>query len=371
MQSSIMKSKTVLFFPALYPYYTGGMEVFNASLAKMLLKKPNVILLTTKNILVDSINEKSTLFQVKENLFIIKRWGLGYLSMLVSCLISRKIRVAEWSTLMIPYTSNFNYNAWPILFFSKIFGFRYSVHCHGGGIRGWQTPSLQKCFFKNANKRAAVSFRIIEEYNKRTGLHFDYLPPLMSFRKSNVSTTLMKKRLGIAANDKVLLYVGSLKPLKSPETLLIAFRKLNHKNVKLIISGDGILRKELEQKYASDNVIFLGVFPNEDIGDLYAISDIYVIPSWFEGTPISLLEAMSNKLCCIGSNVMGINNIIHNGVNGLLFPVDDVQQLSSALANVLDNDTLCEQLSENALKTFNEKFDYPRFVAKINSFLDI
>ena len=306
-----MKNKTVLFFSSIYPQQTGGMEVYNYRLSSNLLVDayPNIIMLLLDYSRVDN----KRVFRIHNRIFGLTRWGLGMLSSLLFCLFSPHIRVREWKTVMIPYTSNFDYSAWPVILFSKMFGFKYMIHCHGGGAKEWHTPKLQAKLFRNASRVTAVSQKIINEYSKRTGCIIEYLPPLMDYEKSSLTKVEAKKHFGLEKYDKVILYVGSVKPLKSPETLLKAFSSLpndyiNEKNIGLVMAGGGELLSELKDKYSFNrNIHILGAVKNEQIKDLYASADIYVICSWFEGTPLALMEAMYNGLCCIGTKVQGID----------------------------------------------------------------
>ena len=364
------KHKTVLLFSQLYPYYTGGMEVYNAHLANTLLKENDVVLITRKNDRIRCDNTTSNVFVARDNLLLIKRWGLGYFSIFISCLFNCKIRISEWKMVMIPYTSNFNMNAWPIILFSKLFRFKYFVHCHGGGVKEWKNPELQKLFFKNASIRAAVSLNIKNEYEKRTGMAFEYLPPLMPFDEVDCRAELRNK-YNIGLDSKVILFVGSLKALKSPETLLKAFELLKMRNVVLLLAGDGELRLALVERYSNDNVIFLGRVPNERVAELYAIADIYVISSWFEGTPLSLLQAMNNGLCCIGSDVQGVRDIIKDEDNGLLFPRDDYKTLSEKLSEVLNDSAMLLKLGRSAKQYYLSHFNYDNYVTEIKKILEI
>lgn len=363
--------KTVLFFPSLYPTVTGGMEVYNYHLSKKLLNydRDNIILITADSSQKNSPN----VIKVSERMFFIRRWGLGILSMLVCCLFSSKTRIREWNCVMIPYTSSFDLNAWPILLFQKIFGFKYSIHCHGGGAKIWKHFKLQKKFFDRAFNRAAVSEALRLEYSKRLGYELEYLPPLVEFVTPREDIFVLKKKYGIGHFKKVILYVGSIKPLKAPEVLLMAYNSLNEKikhDVCLIFAGDGPLRKELELKYASDSVIFLGSVPNSKVCELFTLSDYYCIPSWYEGTSVSLLEAMSKQCCCIGTNVQGINDMIQDNVTGLLFPKDDVVSLSALLAKVLNDNILSKTLGEKALEFYNANYSYTNHISKVLKFID-
>lgn len=369
-----MKKKTVLLFNTIYPTRTGGMEVYNYRLSKNLLieKYPEIIMLLTSS--VDKDNRRT--FHVNKRLFGTTRWGLGMLSILISCIFSSRIRVREWKVVLIPYTSNFEYSAWPIVLFSKLFGFKYVLHCHGGSVRPWKTPKLQCLMFRNALHITAVSEKIINEYSVRTGCKIEYLPPLIDFKMSCKPKYEVFDSYAIPHYDIIILYVGSLKPLKSPETLLKAFSDLpetfiKEKNVGLVIAGEGELLQDLKCRYGTiQNITFLGAVKNEHIADLYLISNIYVICSWYEGTPISLVEAMFNGLCCIGTRVQGIDAIINNNVNGLLFEKDSSSELNQLLQKCISGQINTNKLGENAHKFYMDNFSYKNHIHQVLNLLE-
>lgn len=363
--------KTVLFFPSLYPTVTGGMEVYNYHLSNNLLKEDNrnIILITAD----PSYKSSSNIVKVSNRLFLTRKWGLDILSMLIACIFSSRTKVRDWKHLMIPYTSSFNLNAWPLLLFQKVFGFDYSVHCHGGGAKPWKHFKLQKLFFDKATHKAAVSEALRAEYSKRLGYELEYLPPLVEFKKPTDDIHTLKVKYGIQEFEKVILYVGSIKPLKAPEVLLKAFSALDVKykqGVCLVFAGDGPLRQDLESKYSSNEIRFLGSVPNDKVCELFTLADIYCIPSWFEGTSVSLLEAMSKRCCCIGTDVQGVNSMIRDKETGLLFPKDDVSALNALLRGVLQDEIFSRSLGDNAGEFYVKNYSYSNHISQVLKFLN-
>lgn len=367
------KTKTVLLFTSIYPHATGGMEIYNYYLSKNLLSHNslNIYLYTTNQLIVDN----KRVFYVNDKLLLIRRLGLGYLSIFLSCMLSKKIRLKEIKTILIPHTSSFGYNAWPVLLFKRIYKFNYSVHCHGGGLKPWKPFWLQKMFFDQAYNIAGVSHSIVTEFSKRLEYKIQYLPPLVEFQQTHFNKTRLKMKYNLMTFNKIVLYVGSMKPLKSPNTLLSAFNGIDKDYLQaqktgLVMVGDGILRKELEMQYKNnERIVFLGNIKNEYIHELYTLADIYVIPSWFEGTPISLLEAMFNGMCCVGTNVSGIASVIQNNINGITFEKNDSKTLREILINVLNDVTFANTLGESAKCYFDNHFSYKNHIYNVLKFI--
>src|SRR5690606_15066329 len=111
----------------------------------------------------------------------------------------------------------------------------------------------------------------------------------------------IRKELNAGGTERMLLSVGSIKPIKGSDFAINCFLKLGkeyfRKNkLKMFFIGDGILRSDLElavkDNNMDDEIKFLGKRRKEDIGSYLNAADIFIFPSQFEGTPLSLLEAM-------------------------------------------------------------------------------
>ena len=118
--------------------------------------------------------------------------------------------------VIITYTGTFSSNIIPILFLYKLCKINYTIHIHGGGMKKWKHSILQRLFFKNAYSVIGVSDEIVKEYESRSGVDIKYLPPLLPFIKSK------KQNIEFMNFKKIILFVGTLKPLKAPNILLNA-----------------------------------------------------------------------------------------------------------------------------------------------------
>lgn len=369
-----IKNKIILYFPGLYPSQIGGMEIYNYYLYKALtlnIPDANIILLTNCKFLFN----KKNILPLKNKLFLKTKFGLGTLSTVLYYMFSRKFNWRDIKMIFIPYTSNFEYNAIAFILLKKIFNVQYVVHIHGGGLKKWKTYKLQQLFFKYAYKVAAVSTSIKEEYEKRIDKNIQIIPPLIPYYESRKLKNILQKEYFLDDYKKIILFVGSIKPLKAPEVLIKAFLQLgsdyiNDNKLGLIMVGGGEMLEVLKEKYAKYLCIkFMGKVENEKVRDFYKMASIYVISSWFEGTPLSLLEAMFNKVACIGTNVSGINKIIKDEENGLLFEKNNEKELTQKLSLLIDNEEKCKSLGLNAKIYFEDNYNYPNYFEKILNFI--
>lgn len=157
--------------------------------------------------------------------------------------------------------------------------------------------------------------------------------------------------------ENIILIVGRLHPQKSHTTLIEAFAKIHpkHPDWKLVVVGDGALRQSLESQ-ASDNVEFAGVSDNPYA--YYAKAKIYALPSLHEGTPNSLLEAMSCGVAPIISDACeGALPYIESEKSGLIVPVKDVDALVNAIETLIENSEMMSSIGKRAREKVSSLFE--------------
>lgn len=149
------------------------------------------------------------------------------------------------------------------------------------------------------------------------------------------------------SGSKKVVYVGRLRRVKGLTVLLEAWAKLNHhQNTRLIIAGDGDLRNELleniQRLKISNSVELLGEI--SDIPGLLRDAYVYVQPSFQEGMPNSVLEAMAAGLPIVATEVSGNEDLVRPNDNGLLVPAGDSDTLAAAIQQLLDNPVQANQM---------------------------
>ena len=125
------------------------------------------------------------------------------------------------------------------------------------------------------------------------------------------------------------------------------------------------MKKKSASMNNAKNIIFLGNIKYENIDEYYQISEIYVIPSHFEGNPISLNHALNRNLICIGSDVNGINSVIKNNINGYLFQKNNFTELKNILEDILNNFSYHKKLKKNK----NSKSNYQDFIKEFKIYI--
>lgn len=159
------------------------------------------------------------------------------------------------------------------------------------------------------------------------------------------SKDLERDALGVPRDEKIVLFVGNLLPVKAVDVLLNACNDpaLRATPFRLILVGQGSQRPELEQMAASlgiaAKVLFLGSLPQIELPRWYRVADVFVLPSHSEGVPNVLLEASACGTRWVASRVGGIPEIAHLGVSRLV-PPNTPAELASAIREALDSPPL-------------------------------
>jgi glycosyltransferase involved in cell wall biosynthesis len=177
----------------------------------------------------------------------------------------------------------------------------------------------------------------------------------------------IRQSWGLSQTDRVLIMVGTLKPVKGHRFLIAALPGLliRHANLYLMIVGDGELRGELRTQVddlgLQDHVRFLG--SRQDIADVLAAADLFVLPSLWEGLSMALLEAMASGLPVVASAVSGTVQALEPGISGELVPPGDAAALAQALDRVLADPAHARTLGQAARQRVVAEFSAQRQAA--------
>lgn len=158
---------------------------------------------------------------------------------------------------------------------------------------------------------------------------------IMPFDISHAAREPVRQRLGLRPENVLFLAVGRLVYEKGHEFLVEAMSEVATSAPKATVGicGDGPLRGELvyqiDRLGLQGKVKLLGLW--EDLHELLAAADAFVLPSRWEGLPMALLEAMMAGLPVIAARVEGVDEVVEDGVHGLLVPTESPDELAKAI----------------------------------------
>ena len=179
-----------------------------------------------------------------------------------------------------------------------------------------------------------------------------------------------RQRWGIPDDYKIIATIGRLDKQKGNTFFIQAASILlkKYKKLKFLIVGDGPLEGALKDECKSsgikNNVIFTGYCSNIPL--MQTIIDIQVFPSLWEGTPLTLFEAMAMKKAIVSTNADGLGEILENGRNALVVPARNAELIASSIESLILDSTMKERLSEKAKKD-SFKYDIQYTVNKMQT----
>jgi glycosyltransferase involved in cell wall biosynthesis len=173
----------------------------------------------------------------------------------------------------------------------------------------------------------------------------------------------IRRKLGIAEQSFVILFVGRLTQDKGIRELVAAFQRLqrDRKDVELILVGpfeperDPLPRETLDELSANQNIHVIGFSPEPE--KYMAVADVFCLPSYREGFGSVVIEAAAMGLPSIASSVVGLVDAVVDGETGLLVPAKDVFALKQALIRMLSAPDTRRRMGHAARKRAVRDFD--------------
>ncbi len=234
----------------------------------------------------------------------------------------------------------------------------------------WKTRPhlmLERILNRFTDMRICVSRDIMELRERREGTprgKLTLIPNAIDpadFEQPERERAAVMEEFGWDIEDPLIVSVGRLVTAKAYPLLVESIGLVRNElpNVRCLIVGDGQCRAQIEERITTldlrGNVIITGY--RQDISDLLAAADVFVLSSIREGLPVSLLEAMAARKAIVGTDVGGIPDAIADGVNGLIVPSGDASTLASAMGKLLRDQGLRVALGAAAARTIAERFD--------------
>lgn len=242
---------------------------------------------------------------------------------------------------------------------AKMFGKKVVYHCHGAEFKQFANHHYEAVskFLKKCDCVIALSESWKEWFEK-------------NFHQSNV--VVIKNVINMPNVSRIehpcftMLFLGRLGKRKGIYDLLEVIS--SHKNeflgkLKLILGGDGdveIVKSIIAEGNLADIVEYKGWVSGDMKTELLNLADAYILPSYNEGLPISVLEAMSYSLPVISTTVGGIPEILKNGLNGFIVKPGDQKAIYEAIKQMMNNKIMCKEMGHNSKEMVKEHL--PQFV---------
>ena len=173
---------------------------------------------------------------------------------------------------------------------------------------------------------------------------------------------LITRKSGLRGGD-YLLFLGRMEPEKRPDWVIRAFHQLSpaHPDLKLVMAGGGSERfysRLRESARGSDRIFFPGFVVGREKDELFSNALLFLLPSYLEGFPIALLEAMSYSRACLASDIGPHREVIEDGVNGRLFSSESFPDLVTKLDLLLSRRDDLTRLGRSGFQEVRRRYNW-------------
>jgi len=185
--------------------------------------------------------------------------------------------------------------------------------------------------------------------------------PIKDYIRNNDGRNIMRCSLNLSGDNVVLIHVGRFFSQKNHALLIKAFSMVHAQNKKavLLLVGDGRLKPKIEGMVRahslSNYVQFLGL--RQDIPELLAAADIFVLSSDWEGIPLAIVEAMAASKPVVATAVGGVPEMITDQVSGFLVKPNDAESMAQVILKLANDNALASQIGNEGRKIAQDRFD--------------
>ena len=178
------------------------------------------------------------------------------------------------------------------------------------------------------------------------------------------SSISLREHLSIPPERKIILFIGSFRPVKNPQLLLRAMPQVlnGRQDAQLVLIGDGQLSAQLRvlasELKIEGHVTFAGALP--DAAQYLQGADLFVQPSLSEAHSLAMLEAMAAGVPIIATNVGGVGESLRHEQNALLVPSNHPEEMAAAILRLLAEPKLASSLAQRAKEDFEQNFTYEK-----------
>ena len=338
-----------------------GAEVLAANLSKELIKVVNEIIIlglykNDENVLTVDNAENYDLIESKNGSF-----SLRLIKRLVKLIKITKPEIIQCNgsdTLKYMVAASFFISKKPIVYRNISMISEWVSH----GSKKW----LYKQIFKKVDHVTSVGEEAIQDFIKtlnypeklttviRRGIPIKEVNNILESQK-------LRTELNLKKETKIAIHIGNFSAEKNHGFLLDIFEDLKsiHPYLKLICVGNGILfdhiKNEISERKLEETVFLLGF--RKDIPELLSASDCFVLSSKVEGVPGVVLEAGTQKIPTISTNVGGVSEVLINGQTGFLIEEFNKDEFKEKLIELMYNSKLRKDFGENAYNMISKGFD--------------
>ncbi len=241
---------------------------------------------------------------------------------------------------------------------------------HGWSFNDYQPVILRRIFvwLERSVAKLTDNLIVVSNYDKQKGLanhignekKYTIIRHGIDYSEFNIKDYNKRRELGIGDKDLVIIMTACFKPQKAPCDF-IKLASLANKalpNIKFILVGDGILRKNIQSlinKLGLQSQVILTGW-HRDVPGILSMADIFVLTSLWEGLPVALVEAMASSKPVIVTDTGGVRDVVVEGETGYLVQPGDLGKMSHRLVDLLKDSELRLEIGRKAKDNLGHNF---------------
>lgn len=263
-----------------------------------------------------------------------------------------------------------------IVLLAKMFGKKVIIHLHGAGFNVFyeKMPSPVQGIIRNILRSCDVLIALSHQWKRdlyRIAQHPDirviYNPTIM--RKPAFDEAKTPEQIGENRNIR-FLFMGRLGQRKGVYDILESARQIHANNVEISLYGDGeadAIQAKVSQTGLSGKVTVYGWIDGHQKDEAFRRADVLLLPSYHEGLPISVLEAMAYGLPVVATDVGGVSEAVQDGVNGYLIQPGECAQLAERIDRLATYPELRLHMGKSGYELAAGKFSLPVIMEQLES----
>lgn len=244
------------------------------------------------------------------------------------------------------------------------------LHLHGGKYSlNRSTPFLIKKIVRLSIGLSSKLIMLGNEERKYLIEYYKVKPQKLRllYNAVKLEESIEEKQYNSTIN---ILYLGRIEKSKGLREILLALRLLSFKySVRLIIAGEGTEKEKFLQEcevHIPGKYEYMGVVTGIRKQLIFNKSHIFLMPSYYEGLPYSLLEAMANKLIPVVTPVGSIPEVIEDGCNGVIVPVNDYKKIFMRISELIEDPQMMQTICNNAYNHIRSRYSLRDHIKQIN-----
>jgi glycosyltransferase involved in cell wall biosynthesis len=253
---------------------------------------------------------------------------------------------------------------------SKVTGVPYLLTAHLGDVPGALPEKTDRWFkwvypFTPAIWRHAAKVVAVSGFTRRLAL--EHYPIPIDVIPNGIDLKKLPVHLSANGAPPQIVFAGRFVEQKNPQHIVDALAGLKNLSWTCSMLGDGPLLESVHERVIacglSERVAFPGWVTPEDVLNVFARSDILVLPSRSEGLSVVGVQALGMGLALVLSDAGGNSELVRDGENGFLFPSGDVEALSSALKKLLENRIMLQSAQQKS-RELAQQFDLEAIIGQ-------